>query len=294
MSGRDWRERREAARAQAAEVKRLIDTGSRGGGRRPRGLAAAGDGERHPALVDAVEALTEKLGAQHEQHGDAVRRLSRRVTVILGAVLLLLAASLGGDWIAWRAMNETHLDARNAFGEARRANRMSRAALIAVGRAFVLPAGVRMVASRPMAGDLRLTYVVSIDWENAGATPTRNLTTSLHTTILPAPVRHGAAAALSEAKSGAFQDILGPHQKKRIGYIKIPASTLVRLQRGHKAVYLVGRADYQDVLSGGWHVSEQCVELTPFIGDPTRLDGGFIHHARPCPTLNCADGECRK
>jgi hypothetical protein len=257
---------------------------------------------RNMILTDravATERKREKL-KKHQRHQNKHNRhdnfdyatfLAAAAAAGAAVVLAILTGQSISD--ARNVAAISHNDTVEALKRASVANDISYKALIAVQRAFVYSTGVKIVGFGPADGSAPPNYEASFDWTNSGSTPTRNLTINIGNVILNNPIRNDIWR-LTEPTRGRIINTLGPHASEEIGHLQMSGAYIAEIQKKRKSIYFIGRADYQDYLSDNWHISEQCVELTPFTGDPMRLSGGFGHQATTCPTLNCSDDECRQ
>lgn len=194
---------------------------------------------------------------------------------------------------------DTHQLAEQSKAQADRTKEIaqtSRDALIQVQRAVMSPDDIIMLRNSDNGAVNQFNFVIR--WKNTGTTPTKNLT--IHHSWKPMPIipndfnypelwnpgepeTYTPAFASPQKSLDTLPTEVSPEQ------IKAVQKHLLRL-------YFWGWAKYRDVFkSTPRHISEYCVEVNGFRGDP--LDTDPSHPVVPttsnCPSYNCHDEECK-
>lgn len=164
---------------------------------------------------------------------------------------------------------------------------MSKAALAIGQRAivFVKDSPWRFVTEN---GQIK-TWVVSPLWENAGNTPTQNLSVKINCFSARPHVSQPENYIDESGTQGPRS--LGPKQTILGGACEFTPAELAEVGKGEKkfVLYLTARATYQDVF-GDDHQTDFCMEFFEFLGDLTKVMEDY--KARNCASGNCTDDEC--
>jgi hypothetical protein len=158
--------------------------------------------------------------------------------------------------------------------------------VVSTDRAFVF---VRSIANipfpKPSGGGIgtyeegqRTRFMVIANWQNSGATPTRDL-----------KIRFGCGSDPFKVKSPAQTLSIGPKGEEELYACRISEYEIVSLNARTYGWYVWGRATYGDVF-GGHHLTEFCKE-----GTWTEPDAPTVAYTT-CPgnlsKFNCSDKEC--
>jgi len=189
---------------------------------------------------------------------------------------------------------------KKAAEAAEKAANAARDSLTVVQRAYVSIgeiSGSRLgVSNNPNTIYLAVTF----PWENAGYTPTRNMTTHISWYFY----KHGLP------KGWSFPDLwkVGqPHipmggvvsPRGKIGYTvgPITADDIRKIQLHKDRLFFWGWAKYRDVFDDTpEHVTQFCYELVGFNGNPfsPNLTEQFTPLWNNCDSNNCQDRECKR
>jgi hypothetical protein len=173
----------------------------------------------------------------------------------------------------------------------------ARAALVNAQRAFVFVASFE---ANQLGGDF---FTVAANWKNSGTTPTKNLIIYSFWKYFPEGLlKDYRFPDLSEdgkelvGPAPPFSSLIGPQGNVSGRLFPIPMAIIKAIGDGKGAIYLWGRAEYNDIFPNTpRHITKYCNKIATVAqantgGQPSGMVVTFPTH----PTGNCADEECGK
>lgn len=206
---------------------------------------------------------------------------------------------------------DTHDLAVAAKGQADRTKDLAKQAVTAnsilssVQRAFVIFIPDTTDLRPYFVNGVLTSYRYQLRAENAGTTPTRDMTFHVQARWFPIPftldksfpfddMDYTGNKCLSETQEGCqhIPTLLGPKGQSPLGVMVVPINIIERLNNHTERVFFDGWITYRDIFSNTrLHRTYICKEL--MWADMSRFEGDQVALA-DCPYHNCTDEECGK
>jgi hypothetical protein len=168
--------------------------------------------------------------------------------------------------------------------------RLARDTLI-VQRAFVFVRNVILAANLDPNTEEVKRWLASVEWENSGQTPTRNLRIMINSAVRAEVLPDGYD--FPDFEFGEMPTLIGPHASIRSKELEITVEQLDEVKEETAHFYVWGWAEYDDVFPRTpRHRTEFCYKWTVGgdLGIPSRMTAKYtLHHEH-----NGADEECFK
>jgi hypothetical protein len=171
----------------------------------------------------------------------------------------------------------------------------SRDALVQVQRAVMSADDIAMLRNKDNGTINQFSFFVH--WKNSGTTPTKNLI--IHHSWLPTqtlPKDFSYPDLWNPGEPHVYtQSFASPQKVVETTPIDVGPELIKAVQNHTVRLYFWGWAKYQDVFKGTKpHISEYCVEVNGFRGDPFDTDPTHpvLLVNENCKTHNCHDEEC--
>jgi len=146
----------------------------------------------------------------------------------------------------------------------------SREALVKSQRAFVRSAGFPWLWRPDFDRPGKYFFDIGPIIENAGATPTVDMTTVVNFALRETPLPDGFDFPYAVEPEST---LVGPRQTIGASRVHILDDDLVAVQNGKKFFYIWGTIKYRDVFDGTpLHTTDFCTQITRVLGNP--LDPG--------------------